>query len=97
MNKFILITVGFTLPTPEMMQEWMQWFKSIGDRIVEQVGLSSGKEVTKAGLKDLPMNEQALTGYLVIEAENLDEAIKIAEACPMVTSTLVYEVRSHGA
>ena len=95
MKKFVLITVGFTPPSQEMMQAWMQWFKSIGDRIVEQVGLSNGKEVTTEGKKDLPMDDKALTGFLIIEAESHDEAVKIAEDCPMVTSTLVYEVRSH--
>jgi hypothetical protein len=95
MKKFVLITIGFTQPTPEIMEAWMKWFKSIEDKIVEQVGLGNGKEVTKNGIKDLPMDLDAITGYLAINAENIDEAVKIAESCPMITSTLVYEVRSH--
>lgn len=73
----------------------MQWFKSIEDKIVDQIGLSNGKEVTKKGIAELPMDKDAITGYLVINAENIDEAIKIARDCPMITSTKVYEVRSH--
>jgi hypothetical protein len=94
MKKFVLITIGFTQPTPEIMESWMQWFKSIEDRIVDQIGLRNGKEVTKNGITELPMDKDAITGYLVINAENIDEAIKIAQSCPMITSTKVYEVIS---
>lgn len=95
MKKFVLLTVGFTQPTPEIMQSWNNWFKSIGDKIETQVGLRSGKEITKSGVTDLAMDKDAITGYLVINAENLDEAVKIAKDCPMITSTKVYEVMSH--
>ena len=95
MKKFVLITIGFTQPTPEIMESWMQWFKSIEDKITDQIGLSDGKEVTKNGVRELPMDKDAITGYLVINAENIDEALKIAQSCPMITSTKVYEVRSH--
>ena len=95
MKKFVLITIGFTQPTPEIMESWMQWFKSIEDKIADQIGLSNGKEVTKNGITELPLDKDAITGYLVINAENIDEAIKIAQSCPMITSTKVYEVMSH--
>ena len=95
MKKFVLITIGFTQPTPEIMESWMKWFKSIEDKIVDQVGLGNGKEVTKKGVTELPMDLDAITGYIVINAENIDEAVKIAQRCPMITSTRVYEVRSH--
>jgi len=94
MKKFVLLTIGFTPPTPEIMDSWMQWFKSIEDKIVDQIGLRNGKEVTKNGITELPMDKDAITGYLVINAENIDEAIKIAQSCPMITSTKVYEVMS---
>lgn len=94
MKKFVLLTIGFTPPTPEIMDSWMQWFKSIEDKIVDQIGLRNGKEVTKNGITELPMDKDAITGYLVINAANIDEAIKIAQSCPMITSTKVYEVMS---
>jgi hypothetical protein len=95
MKKFVLLTVGFTQPTPEIMQSWKQWFNSIKDKIEVQVGLTNGKEITKSGTTELPMNKDAITGYLVITAENIDEAVEIAKRCPMITSTKVYEVMSH--
>ena len=95
MRKFVLLTIGFTPPTPEIMETWMQWFKSIEDKMVDQIGLRNGKEVTKKDITELPMDKDAITGYVVINAENMDEAIKIAQNCPMITSTKVYEVMSH--
>ena len=95
MKRFVLLTIGFTQPTPEIMESWMQWFKSIEDKITDQIGLSNGKEVTKNGIRELPMDKDAITGYLVINAENIDEAIEIAQRCPMITSTKIYEVVSH--
>ena len=94
MKKFVLLTVGFTQPTPEIMEAWHKWFNSIGNKIETQVGLRNGKEVTEKGIADLPMDKDAITGYLVINAENIDEAVKIAEGCPMITGTKVYEVMS---
>ena len=94
MKKFILITVGFKQPTPEIMEKWMQWFKSIADKIESQVGLMNGKEISKDGnVKELEMDLEALTGYLIIKAENMHKAQEIARKCPMITSTLVYEIK----
>lgn len=87
--------VGFVPPTPQIMEAWTKWFKSIEDKIEEQVGLHRGKEVTKSGTITLPLDLHALTGYLVINVENEDEAEKIARSCPMITSVQVFEVWSH--
>jgi hypothetical protein len=92
MKKYVLLTIGFTKPTPEIMEPWMKWFKSIEDKIVDQVGLRNGKEVTKNGIIELQMDKDAITGYLVINAENMDEALEIARSGPMITSTKVYEM-----
>ena len=95
MKKYVLLTIGFTQPTPEIMEAWRQWFKSIEDKTVDQIGLGSGKEVTKNSIIELPRDKDAITGYVIINAENMDEAIKTAQNCPMITSTKVYEVISH--
>ncbi len=95
MKKFVLLTIGFTQPTPEIMESWNKWFNSIGNKIEEQVGLRNGKEVTNNGIAELPMDKNAITGYLIINAENIEEASKIAQECPMITATRVYEVMSH--
>ena len=94
MKRFMLLHVGFVKPTPEIMKAWEAWFGSIAARQTEQGGFAGGREISKAGIRDLPWDLDALTGYNIIEAENLDEAMKIAEETPFVSSVRVYELRS---
>ena len=95
MSKFVLAHIGFEQPTDEIMAAWMKWFEDIKDVIVENLGLGVGKEVNLAGIKDINFDSQVTTGYTIIEVESLDEAVKIAQACPSITSIKVQEVRSH--
>ena len=95
MKKFLLLTIGFVPPTDEIMAEWNKWFAEIGDAIVEHHGLASGIEITAGGSRDLPLDLEAITGAMVIQAENTQEAEKIAQKCPSITSIRVYEIRSH--
>lgn len=93
MKKFVLLSVGYTEPTPEIGEAWGKWFERIGDRIIDGGSpFAAGKEVSKdGGVKDLPLGLDATTGYLMINAEDMDEAVKIAQDCPSITSMRVYE------
>ncbi len=93
MKKFVLLHYGFEKPTPEIMEAWGTWFKSIADKVVDNGGhFSGGREISKAGIKDLPLSADSITGYTVISAENLDEAEKIASGNPYIASIRVYEL-----
>jgi hypothetical protein len=94
MKKFVLMHFGFENPTPEIMQAWKAWFESVADRTVENVGFSGGREISKSGTRDLPWNLESITGYTIIEAENLDAAEVLARTNPFVASIRIYEVRS---
>ena len=95
MKKFVLLTYGFVPPTPEIMEAWGSWFASIGDKIVDSGGpAGGGREITRDGMRDLPLDLDAFTGYVIINAANLDEATSIAETCPIITAIRVYEIRS---
>ena len=93
--KFYFLFIGFIPPTPEIMQSWMQWFKSVEDKAADMGNmLGQGREITKNGTKELPMDLDSITGYMIFNAENIDEAEKIAKSCPMITSVKIYEVMS---
>jgi hypothetical protein len=94
MKKYLLLHVGFEPPTPEIMEAWNKWFASLEDVGVDMGGFSGAKEINLDGIKDLPMDLEAATGFNIIEAENMAEAEKIAEKCPFITSIRVYEIRS---
>ena len=89
----MLLHYGFEKPTPEIMEAWGTWFNLIADKIVDNGGhLSGGREISRAGTKDLPLSADSITGYTVISAENLDEAEEIASGNPYITSIRVYEL-----
>jgi hypothetical protein len=92
-KDFLILHYGFEKPTPEEMGEWNKWFESIAGRQVDRGHLPGGREFSHAGTKDLPFGRDSITGYTVIKADNLDEAAKIAQECPFVASTRVYEIR----
>lgn len=91
----MLITKGFEKPSEEMMGEWMKWFSSIKDVMVSQMGFKGGVEVIKDNEKELEFGLEALTGGLIIDVESKEKALEIAKQCPMITSTLVYEIMEH--
>jgi hypothetical protein len=92
MKKFVFLHVGYETPTKDIEDAWMKWFGSIKDYIVDSGNpFGPGKEVTSAGVKQLPHDKRATTGYTIINAGSMDEAVKIAKTCPMITSMRVYE------
>ena len=93
MKKFMFMHFGFEQPTPEIMKKWHAWFAMIADKQVEQGGFAGGREITKAGTKDLPWGMESITGYNIIEADSLDDAVKLAESNPFIASIRVYELR----
>jgi hypothetical protein len=94
MKRFMILHFGFETPTPEIMEAWGKWFESIADRQVDQGGFGGGREVSKGGIKELPWDMESITGYNIIEAEDLDTAVRIAQDNPFVASVRVYEIRS---
>lgn len=94
MKKFMLLHFGFEKPTPEIMEAWKAWFASIADKQTGQGGFIGGREISKAGSKDLAWDMNSITGYNIIEANSLDEAEKIASTNPYIASIRVYELRA---
>jgi hypothetical protein len=96
MAQFMLLHVGFEQPTPEIMTAWQEWFEAVSDRAVAHGGFMHGRLVNDDGVESLPMDLDSMTGYSIIEAENLDEAVTVANSNPYITGIRVYEIRQHG-
>ena len=93
MKKYMFLMFGFEKPTPEIMSAWGKWFESIADKVVDQGGFhGDAKEISDAGTKDLPMGMESITGYTIINAENIDEAERLAQGNPYIASIRVYEI-----
>ena len=95
MKKFVFLTYGYETPTKEIEEAWGKWFASIGDKMVDGGSpLGPGREISHTGTKELPLGMESLTGYCIINADNIDDAVKIAQGCPIITSVRVYEAMS---
>jgi hypothetical protein len=95
LKKFVFLTYGFEKPTPEIMAAWGQWLESIKDNIIDMGHLSGGREISKAGTKDLPLGLESITGFMIVSADSLDEAEKMAHSNPYISSIRVYELMSN--
>ena len=94
MKKFVFLAYGYEKPTKEIMEAWGQWLASIKDSIVDQGHFGAGIELTQRGTNELPLDKEAITGYLIFKAKDINEAEKIAKRCPIITSNRVYEIMS---
>ncbi len=94
MKKFMLLHIGFEQPTPEIMTAWGKWFESIADKQIDQGGFNGGREISHGGTRDLQWDMESITGYNIIEAEDLDAAEKIAQTNPYIASIRIYEIRA---
>ena len=96
MKRFMLLHYGFEKPTPEIMSAWGKWFESVAEVTLDQGGFHGGaREISHSGSKDLPMGMDSITGYSIINAESLEDAVKIARDNPFVASIRVYEISEH--
>ncbi len=68
---------GYT-PSAETRTAWTAWFDGMGDQLVDL-----GKPaVARASLGNCSMDSTELGGYSVIEADDLDAAVAVADGCP---------------
>jgi hypothetical protein len=94
-KKFVLLHYGFERPTPEIMAAWGKWFESMKDNIIDMGGhFSGGREISKAGTRDLPFGFESITGFTIVKAGSLDDAETMAQSNPYISSIRVYEVMS---
>jgi hypothetical protein len=92
MKKFMLLYIGMPEYNSEVMDGWKKWFEVLGDRVVDSGNpFGQGKEITKDATKELSQDMNAIAGYTIINAENMDEVEKLLKKCPIITGVRVYE------
>jgi len=93
MKKFVLLHYGFEKPTPEIMAAWGAWFEAMKNNIVDMGGhFSRGREMSKTGAKDLPLGLESITGFTIVTADSFEDAEKMAESNPFISSIRIYEI-----
>ena len=92
MKKIVLLYVGTSEMSEEIMTGWTKWFEVLGDRVVDGGNpFGEGHEITKTDSKTLPFGTQAIAGYTIINAKNIEEVEGLLKDCPIITSVKVYE------
>lgn len=89
MGNFVLAYKGGGMAATEeeqaaAMAAWGAWFGSLGSAVVE-AGAPFSASATVAADKSVS-NGGALTGYSVLSADSLDEAVSLAQGCPIFES-----------
>jgi len=87
--------------TQQVAGQWMAWFT----RLKEQGKVTGGNPLEKSGkivsgkqgrtIADGPFAEskEAIGGYFMLEVDNIDEAVAIAQECPALAYGVKVEVR----
>jgi hypothetical protein len=90
MAKFLYVYYGGNMETDpkkqkESMDAWMKWFASLGKAVVDAGNPTMpGKMISKSGAKNI--SGDPVTGYSIVQAENLEAAIKMAKGSPQLTA-----------
>ncbi len=93
MSKFLFLYKGYTTPTPEIGHAWMQWFNINASRMIDSGNpMMKGVEVTPDTTEPIKPGPTSLTGYSILDADSLDDAVDLARTNPMITSVIVYEL-----
>ena len=92
MSTYLLLYSGGRLPQTEgetkaSMDAWGAWLAGIGDALVDgNPFTSNAKSLSPDGaVSDGPVGPMA-TGYSMIKAGSMDEAIEMARGCPVQLS-----------
>ena len=86
MANYLLVYHGGNEPGAEdgaaVMQAWMTWMGSLGDHLVDGGNpISRGWTLSKDGTEENAGANPA-TGYSVIKADNMQQALELAAGCP---------------
>ena len=80
----------------EVMGAWQAWFAKLGDKLVDGGGPfnDNGQAVQKDGVSKIENHPSS--GYSIVKAASMDEAVELAKGCPMLehnstTTVRVYE------
>ena len=103
MSKFVLMFHGGESPeepSPEVMDRWMAWFGELGDSITDMGSpFRAAATVASDGTSTDGGGSDPASGYTVIEAASLDDAVTKARTCPGLQSggsVKVYETATMG-
>jgi hypothetical protein len=101
MANYLLLYSGGTMPESEAEQkavtaEWMSWFGALGSAVVDGGNpfTPQAKTITKDGKVSDGSGGPMPSGYSILKANSLDEAVGMAKGCPVLkggAAVMVFE------
>ena len=92
MAKYVLSFHGGGVPETEeeqakVMAAWGAWMGSLGAALLDQGNaVGQAKTISADGSVSVGGGANPVTGYTVIDAANMDEAVALAKGCPILES-----------
>ena len=87
MERYLIVYRGSTVDEAEGPQHdpqrWAAWFDTLGSALVDRGGLSHSSVEVPSRLRGPKLNSASLSGYSVITASDFNEAVRLAEECPI--------------
>ena len=87
MERYLIVYRGSTVDEAEGLQHdparWDAWFSALGSALVERGGLAHSSVEVPSRLRGPKLNSASLSGYSVIAAADFNEAVRLAEECPI--------------
>lgn len=87
MAKYILGFHGSPASSPadleDSMAKWIAWYKDMGSAVSDMGNPAGPSKTIGADGRVTSTNGSALTGYSILEAKSLDDAISLAKGCPI--------------
>ena len=87
MEKFLIVFRGGTIGEAEgpdhQPENWNAWFSGLGAALVDRGALSQGSVEVPSRLIGPKLSSSALSGYAIIAASDFNDAVRLAEACPI--------------
>ena len=86
MGKFVLVYTGGSMPESEeegkrVMDAWMAWFGGLGESVLDGGNPFGASAAVGGGATS------GLSGYSIVAADSLDDALAKAAGCPILDST----------
>jgi len=91
MNKFILTYLGNTPHnmSPEEgkkhMQDYHNWLQNLGEAVVSPANPIKDTHVVKPNGEVTKGGDSTMSGYTIVQADTIEDAIAMAKNCPYVT------------
>jgi hypothetical protein len=87
MERYLIVYRGSTVDDADGPQHqperWAAWFDALGGALVDRGSLAHNSVEVPSRLRGPKLNSTSLTGYSIIAAADFNEAVRLAEECPI--------------